>query len=357
MPRFVLRTAICACSCPRERHRALLAAGPGRSGAVDRHHVTPTRPVPTTPPPTLGMTTSPSSDRARVQRPRLGSRRSDWASGVRTAMPCTAGRTTGSSPTTTPGRRSGRPPSRRSGCSSLPATKVTLGATAAVARSPTRRATGRRSRVTAPLTLQPSLAIDGVPLTGAAHDHVGRPLLVNGHAFRGRLTVAVRRQGAAGRRHGRARGATSKGVVAAEMPTDVARSGARGAGRRGALLRPREPAEGRAVRPVRRRPQPGLRRRGSSRRRATNAAVDATRGRVVLWQGKVADTVYSSSSGGRTASRRGGAGAGSPLPRLRRRSVRQPVAVPRLGPHRRRRRGRGARSEAAQQGGGRADDR
>ena len=35
---------------------------------------------------------------------------------------------------------------------------------------------------------------------------------------------------------------------------------------------------------------------------ATNAAVDATRGQVVLYAGKVADTLFSSSSGGRTAS-------------------------------------------------------
>ncbi len=35
---------------------------------------------------------------------------------------------------------------------------------------------------------------------------------------------------------------------------------------------------------------------------ATNAAVDATKGQVVMYAGKVADTLFFSSSGGRTAS-------------------------------------------------------
>ena len=86
-----------------------------------------------------------------------------------------------------------------------------------------------------------------------------------------------------------------------------------------------------------------------SRRRRTNAAVDATRGQVVLWQGKVADTVFSSSSGGRPLLRRRRSGRTS-LPRVGRRSVRQVVALPRLGPGARRRHRCGEGAEVAQPG-------
>ncbi len=90
---------------------------------------------------------------------------------------------------------------------------------------------------------------------------------------------------------------------------------------------------------------------------ATNAAVDATRGKVVLWQGKVADTLYSSSSGGRTASAQ--SALGQNLPYLA--SVADPYDTLSpyhdWGPMRGRRRCRGTRPESAQHGGRRADDR
>src|SRR5476651_2001823 len=59
MPRFVLRTAIMCLLLCAGTACALLAAGPGRRG-VSTGPLTSTVTVPTTPPPTSGMTTSPS---------------------------------------------------------------------------------------------------------------------------------------------------------------------------------------------------------------------------------------------------------------------------------------------------------
>ena len=72
---------------------------------------------------------------------------------------------------------------------------------------------------------------------------------------------------------------------------------------------------------------------------ATNAAVDGTSGQVVRSGGAFAWTFYHSTSGGKTASRRGRVGAArDPVPRQRPRRARQHLAPPQLGPHRRRRR-------------------
>ena len=67
---------------------------------------------------------------------------------------------------------------------------------------------------------------------------------------------------------------------------------------------------------------------------STNAAVNATAGQVVLYNGKVASTYYHSTSGGRTASIADVWPGEEPdsLPRLGTRPVRHGVAVPRLGP-------------------------
>ena len=61
-------------------------------------------------------------------------------------------------------------------------------------------------------------------------------------------------------------------------------------------------------------------------------AVDATKGQVVLYNGKVADTLFFSTSGGRTTSSLEATGDAVPLPRLGGRPLRHAVALPRLGP-------------------------
>ena len=74
-----------------------------------------------------------------------------------------------------------------------------------------------------------------------------------------------------------------------------------GAGGRGPLLCAREPDEAAGLRPLRRtRSQVygGV----AAESPSANDAVDATKGQVVLWHGKVADTLFFSTSGGRTAS-------------------------------------------------------
>ena len=175
----------------------------------------------------------------------------------------------------------------------------------------------------------------GPPLTGPLTITSSRPLLVNGQAFRGRLTVlsdgkALQVVDTVGLE------AYVKGVVAAEMPKTWPAAALEAQAVAARSYAHRQPAEGRLLRPLRRRPEPDLRRSGRSRRPATNAAVDATRGQVVLWHGAVADTLYSVEL--RRSHRLGAsvAGAGHSLPRLGRRPVRQPVALPRLGAGRRR---------------------
>ena len=85
------------------------------------------------------------------------------------------------------------------------------------------------------------------------------------------------------------------------MPSQLAARGASGAGRRRALVRAREPEGRRAVRRLRRRSQPGL-----PRRLRRDAGREAGRGhdggQVLLYNGDVADTLFSSSTGGWTQS-------------------------------------------------------
>ena len=111
----------------------------------------------------------------------------------------------------------------------------------------------------------------------------------------------------------------------------LAARGARGAGGRGALVRAREPGEGRAFDlygDTRSQVYGGV----DAESPPTSAAVDATKGQVVLYNGKVADTLLlldlrrSHGVGARGDRRRGA------VPRLGRRSVRHALAVPRLGP-------------------------
>ena len=167
--------------------------------------------------------------------------------------------------------------------------------------------------VTAPLTLRPSLAIAGAPLTGPLTITSSRPLLVNGQAFRGRLTVlsdgkALQVVDTVGLE------AYVKGVVAAEMPKTWPAA---------ALEAQAVAARSYAIANLQKAGPFDLYADGRSQiyggvaveTPATNAAVDATRGKVVLWQGKVADTLYSSSSGGRTASAQAALGQDFPTSR------------------------------------------
>jgi SpoIID/LytB domain protein len=178
-------------------------------------------------------------------------------------------------------------------------TRVTLGATAPWQVAD---ASGNKTAlpVAAPLTLRPSLAIAGAPLTGPLTITSSRPLLVNGQPFRGRLTVLS---------DGKALQVVDtlglepyvKGVVAAEMPKTWPAA---------ALEAQAVAARSYAIANLQKGGAFDLFADGRSQNYggvaletpATNAAVDATRGKVVLWQGKVADTLYSSSSGGRTTS-------------------------------------------------------
>ena len=90
-------------------------------------------------------------------------------------------------------------------------------------------------------------------------------------------------------------------------------AGASGAGRRCSLLRPCQPANVVVLRRLRGYPQPGLRRsRGGGF--ADQRGVEATKGTVVLFEGKVAWTFFSASSGGKTAAIEDGFNGVEPLP-------------------------------------------
>ena len=125
-------------------------------------------------------------------------------------------------------------------------------------------------------------------------------LALDGRLYRGKLelvpqgeflrvvNVARARELPPGRRRGR-------GAV------QLAGRGTEGPGRRGPLVRAREPRQGQAVRPLLGRAQPGVPRR-RRREAVDDAGGDATAGEVVLYGGKVATTYYFSTSGGKTAS-------------------------------------------------------
>ena len=90
-----------------------------------------------------------------------------------------------------------------------------------------------------------------------------------------------------------------QGVVAQEMPSawpDEALKAQAVAARSYALS---PGLSGKRLRPLRRRSQPGLRRR-RRREPRTTAAVQATKGQVLLWEGKPIDALFHSTSGGRT---------------------------------------------------------
>jgi stage II sporulation protein D len=151
-----------------------------------------------------------------------------------------------------------------------------------------------------PLMLRGGLDVAGALRTSPLTISSSAPLLVNGRAFRGKLTVisdgktlqVVDTLGLE---------AYLRGVVAAEMPQawpEAALEAQAVAARTYALfnLQKGQPfdlyADGRSQ------VYGGV----AEETPSTDAAVAATKGEVVLWHGQVADTVYSSTSGGRTAS-------------------------------------------------------
>lgn len=177
--------------------------------------------------------------------------------------------------------------------------RVKLGATAAwtvadAAGAPTALAAGTS------MMLRGGLDVGGVLRTGPLTITSAAPLLVNGSAYRGKLTVlsdgktlqVVDTLGLE---------AYLRGVIAAEMPQawpEAALEAQAVAARTYALfnLQKGEPfdlySDGRSQ------VYGGI----ADETPRTDAAVLATKGEVVLWHGQVADTVYSSTSGGRTAS-------------------------------------------------------
>ena len=169
--------------------------------------------------------------------------------------------------------------------------RVTLGATAPWQVAD---AAGNKTAlsVTAPLTLRPSLDDRRGRADGPADDHVEPPAARERPGVSRQADRSVGRQGAPGRRHRRARG-IRQGRRRRRDAEDLAGRRTRGPGGRRALLRAspicRRPAPSTSIADGRSQVYGGV----AVETPATNAAVAATRGKVVLWQGKVADTVYS----------------------------------------------------------------
>ena len=141
------------------------------------------------------------------------------------------------------------------------------------------------------------------------------PLSVNGTPYRGKLVVSFDGKLVSGDRRRRAR-AVPEGRRSGGDAVELARRRARGAGGRRPLVRAREPRQGRAVRPLRRLAQPGVRRcrrrvAGDERRRRRDR-----RAVVLCYDGNVADTLFFSSSGGRTVSALEATGRRRAVPRL-----------------------------------------
>ena len=244
-------------------------------------------------------------------------------------------RTSRSSPTTTRARRSGRRPRRRSACCSPTGRRADDRLRGPVHR-PRRRRRDARARRRATLTLGPALQAAGrrrEPLTPPLVFHPATaPLDARREPYRGRIQVDVV--------DGKLRAINVVGARAVPLrrrpvgdAVELGAGGAEGAGRRRALVRARDARKSarRSTSYADTRSQMYL--GVATRRAATTAAVDATKGQVVLYDGKVATTYFSSTSGGadRVESRTG-SGTAAAVPRLRAGPVRRHLAVPRLGP-------------------------
>ncbi len=107
-----------------------------------------------------------------------------------------------------------------------------------------------------------------------------------------------------------------KGVVANEVPSSWPQAGASRAGGRGALLRPRDRPR-RSVRPLRRHPQPGLRRPLLGDRARPTELSMRPRARSSTYNGETAITYYHSTSGGLTENSEFGFSGGNAIPYLK----------------------------------------
>jgi SpoIID/LytB domain protein len=152
----------------------------------------------------------------------------------------------------------------------------------------------------APLALKPDFAVEGQTLVPPVTFRSTAPLTVDGKAYRGKLVVSLAaKQLLVVNKLGLE--AYVKGVVPMEMPSNWAPEAVKAqavAARSYALA---NVAKGRAFDVYgdgRSQVYGGV----AGESPAASAAVDATRGEVVLYAGKVADTMFFSSSGGRTAS-------------------------------------------------------
>jgi stage II sporulation protein D len=147
--------------------------------------------------------------------------------------------------------------------------------------------------------LGPAPTVNGAALTPPLAISSAQPLTVDGRAYRGRLTVlAAAKQVQVVDVVGVE--AYVKGVVPAEMPSGwpaAALQAQAVAARSYALARLHKTAAFDLYGDTRDQAYGGV----AAETPAASAAVDATRGKVVLSGGKVADTLYFSTSGGRTA--------------------------------------------------------
>jgi stage II sporulation protein D len=152
----------------------------------------------------------------------------------------------------------------------------------------------------APLTLTPSSKLQGQAVTLPVTFTSATPIAVNGKPYRGRIVVSL---------DGKALQTVDlvalenylKGVVPAEMPFDwppAALEAQAVAARSYALANLVQGRTFDLYDDSRSQVYGGI----DAETPSTSAAVDATKGQVVLYQGAVADTLFFSTSGGRTAS-------------------------------------------------------
>ncbi|HKU58263.1 MAG TPA: SpoIID/LytB domain-containing protein [Gaiellaceae bacterium] len=161
-------------------------------------------------------------------------------------------------------------------------------------------AAGHTLQLSGPAVLTPALTISGEQLTAPLTFTSTVPIAVNGVAYRGNMIVQV-----AGKSllviNDVALDSYVKGVVPSEMPSKwpaAALAAQAVAARSYALANLAKDAPYDLFGDGRSQVYGGVK----AETDATNAAVDATRGQVVLYKGNVADTLYFSSSGGRTVS-------------------------------------------------------
>ena len=172
-------------------------------------------------------------------------------------------------------------------------------------------ATGRKVAL-APgtLVLKPKLVVPGKPLTPPLTFTSKQPLVVNGKPYRGKIRLTsdgktLQVVDVVGLE------AYLKGVVPAEMPSAWSSEALKAqavAARSYALANLAKGKDYDLYADTRSQVYGGL----DAEVPATNDAVDATKGEVVLYDGKVADTLFFSTSGGRTASAAEATGTGIP---------------------------------------------